>query len=92
MKRFGNVFIISLLVFTAAIPATSSVSAANQGYAKINVDTLNVRSGPGLGNSIVAQVHRNREYPILSEKGDWLQIQIGSEKRLDCRVVCDKNQ
>ncbi|MCF6408625.1 SH3 domain-containing protein [Pseudalkalibacillus salsuginis] len=81
MKRFWNVFIVSWLVFGAVTPAfTSSVSAANQGYVKINVDTLNVRSGPGLDNSVVAQVHKNKEYLILSEKGEWLQIQVGNKK------------
>ncbi|MGP4080519.1 SH3 domain-containing protein [Pseudalkalibacillus sp. R45] len=81
MRRFWYIFFVSMLVFGAIVPFLgNTVSAANHGKARITVDTLNVRSGPGLGNSIVTQVHKNKEYAILSESGEWLQIQIGSKK------------
>ncbi|WP_261129630.1 SH3 domain-containing protein [Bacillus sp. Marseille-Q3570] len=81
MRKYWYIFFVSMLVTGTLLPDLgNSVSAANHGNARITVDTLNVRSGPGLGNPIVAQVHKNKEYPILSESGDWIQIQTGSIK------------
>ena len=38
---------------------------------KVTADKLNVRSGPGTGNKIVAQVKKNDIYTIIKESSGW---------------------
>lgn len=74
---------ICLVVFTLILAFTvgvSSVEAENEKTAKVTVDTLNVRSGPSLTNSVVGQVHKSHSYPIIGQSGDWLEINLGSGK------------
>ncbi|MCF6138058.1 SH3 domain-containing protein [Pseudalkalibacillus berkeleyi] len=87
MKKWGGIvkkcyYILLTMIFLLSSFTTVSQNgfAADRDKAKITVDTLNVRSGPGLGHSVVGQVHKNKEYPILSEKGDWLQIQMNGKR------------
>ncbi len=81
MKRFWyGVLMMLLLLGSFSTVGDNIVTAADHKKAKITVSTLNVRSGAGLGHAVIDQVHKNKEYPILSEKGDWLQIKIGSKK------------
>ncbi|MBO8155968.1 MAG: SH3 domain-containing protein [Bacillaceae bacterium] len=53
------------LLFTPRISADTAV---------VNVETLNVRVGPGLNFKITGQVHENDPLTILEEKGNWLKI------------------
>lgn len=47
----------------------------------IATDEINVRSGPGLSHEIVSVVSRNESYPILEERGDWVQIQLNGGQK-----------
>ncbi|RCK12079.1 hypothetical protein DT075_16215 [Bacillus licheniformis] len=49
--------------------------------AVIATDEINVRSGPGLSHEIVSVVSRNESYPILEERGDWVQIQLNGGQK-----------
>ena len=42
----------------------------------VTVDTLNVRSGPGTGHSIISRVHRGDRLTFLSATPDWGWINI----------------
>lgn len=42
--------------------------------ARIIVDVLNVRSGPGTGHSLVGTVTRGQEFTILEERSGWFKI------------------
>ncbi|GEN51436.1 SH3 domain-containing protein [Alkalibacterium pelagium] len=48
--------------------------------ARVIVDVLNVRSGPGTGHSLVGTVTRGQEFTILEERSGWFKIGFnGSE-------------
>lgn len=55
-------------------------SAAGQNV-KIGIDRLNIREGPGLSYPVVEQVKKGESYPYLSEKKDWIEIQLKDGKR-----------
>lgn len=57
--------------------STGEVNAASE--AIIKVDPLNVRSGPGLSYETIGQVHKKEKYQIVDEKGNWIQIKLGSK-------------
>jgi hypothetical protein len=43
---------------------------------KVVVDVGNVRSGPGLDNSIIGKVHLGDELVFLDRRGDWFLVQL----------------
>ncbi len=57
---------------------SSDISA--ESTAIIKVDPLNVRGGPGLSHEQVSQVHEGQSYPVIQQKGNWVQIQMDSTK------------
>ncbi len=48
--------------------------------AESTVDTLNVRQGPSTNFDIIDQIHPNTKYPIIDEEGDWIKIQVNTNK------------
>lgn len=49
-------------------------------YAKealVNVDNLNVRSGPGLNTKTIGQIGKGESYTVLEENAKWVKIQLG---------------
>ncbi|MDC3412426.1 N-acetylmuramoyl-L-alanine amidase [Terrihalobacillus insolitus] len=73
MKRKQISFFL-VLVFFLVLTITTVVYAKN---AIINVDNLNVRSGPGLSYEVIGQVNQDETYPILDQYEDWVQIETG---------------
>ncbi|ACB84470.1 N-acetylmuramoyl-L-alanine amidase [Natranaerobius thermophilus] len=78
---------ISLLVFVLLLAASgpimgNEVSAEELEEAEVVVETLNVRSGPGLSNSLIDQVHQGETYDVLDKQTnesesyyqDWVKI------------------
>ncbi|WP_158633988.1 N-acetylmuramoyl-L-alanine amidase [Radiobacillus deserti] len=61
------------IVMLLVLSISSVVYASN---AIILVNDLNVRSGPGLDYDVIRQVHQNEQYKILSEEGEWVEIQL----------------
>lgn len=51
-----------------------SVSIGTQ--LKVNVDLLNVRSGPSLEHAIVLQIHQNKVFNVKAVNGEWCLIWI----------------
>ncbi|WP_420976419.1 SH3 domain-containing protein [Bacillus vallismortis] len=80
MSKKYFVLIVCIIVAGTLFPPFSSVTAA-QGEAVIATDEMNVRSGPGLSYGITAEARKGEHYPILKEKGDWVQIQLGSGEK-----------
>ncbi|OGY27076.1 MAG: hypothetical protein A2Z42_01730 [Candidatus Woykebacteria bacterium RBG_19FT_COMBO_43_10] len=39
---------------------------------------LNVRSGPGLNNSVIAKINPGEKYQLLNEKPEWYKIKLSS--------------
>jgi TolA-binding protein len=58
-------------------PANPPASAKK---AVVNVDVLNVRSGPGTTSAIVAKIVKNETVTIISQSGDWYKITTSKGK------------
>lgn len=65
---------------TPAIP--SNAGSGNMGYAagmyKVNVDDLNIRSGPGTGHAIVGCITDHGTYTIVAMDGSWGKLKSGA--------------
>ncbi|MBP2240544.1 N-acetylmuramoyl-L-alanine amidase [Cytobacillus eiseniae] len=48
---------------------------------KIGTDHLNIREGPGLSYPVVQKAQKGEEYPFLSEKQEWIEIQLDNGKK-----------
>jgi len=48
--------------------------------AEANVTYLNVRSGPSTSFAIIEQIHPETKYPVVEIEGDWVKIQLNSNK------------
>jgi N-acetylmuramoyl-L-alanine amidase len=70
-----TIYICLTLLFVAAFLSTHKLSAANE-QVIINVDQLNVRSGPALTSSVIATVKKGKEYDVVEKKNDWIKIKL----------------
>jgi N-acetylmuramoyl-L-alanine amidase len=52
------------------------VHAENNSKAIVNVETLNVRKGPGLQYSVISKINHGESYLILQTQKDWIEIQL----------------
>lgn len=48
--------------------------------AEANVTYLNVRTGPSTSFAVIEQIHPETKYPIIEIEGDWVKIQLNSNK------------
>ncbi|GGF07141.1 putative N-acetylmuramoyl-L-alanine amidase YrvJ [Halobacillus andaensis] len=60
-------FILAGLIWV--MPATAHADTAN-----VQVNNLNVRSGPSLSDSVLGKVQKNESYSVVDKKGDWVKI------------------
>ncbi|MEC1354836.1 SH3 domain-containing protein [Bacillus sonorensis] len=81
MKKNAILILSMILIAQAAFYTSSNTASAAIGEAVVATDTINVRSGPGLSHGIVSVIKRDETYPILGEKGDWVQIQLGGGQK-----------
>lgn len=68
--------LLSLLLFTVVFSTGLTASAAARRTATVNVDTLNVRSGPALHHSRISRIARGNTLTVLTERPGWLQVQL----------------
>ncbi|MFA1820516.1 N-acetylmuramoyl-L-alanine amidase [Virgibacillus oceani] len=47
--------------------------------AVINADDLNIRSGPGTAFEPIGQANTGDTYPLVSQEGNWIEIQLESD-------------
>ncbi|MBW4461446.1 MAG: SH3 domain-containing protein [Nodosilinea sp. WJT8-NPBG4] len=66
---------VALLSTAAAIGL--SISAAFAQVAEVNIDSLNVRSGPGLNHGVRGTIPRGAQAKIIQTQGDWLYVVTG---------------
>jgi len=69
-KKAGRIIALLMLL---ALPA--SVLAAT-GEVLVNVDTLNVRSGPGLQQPVISSVSKDMVLPVIKEAENWYQVRL----------------
>lgn len=43
-------------------------------------DHVNVREGPGTEYSVIGQVHEKETFPVIEEKNEWIQIDLGDQQ------------
>jgi N-acetylmuramoyl-L-alanine amidase len=65
--------VLSFLSFS--IPQQSIIQSENTNVV-IQVDSLNVRSGPGLSYPVVYGVKKDQSYEVLAKDGEWIKIKI----------------
>lgn len=76
-KKQIMILLITSILFTFILP-TSFVIGETNNFVTINVDILNVRSGPGLDEDVVAKVYMGEKYPIIEEKNNWIKIKLNN--------------
>ncbi len=67
-----------IFIMISLIWLTPNLVHANK--AVIQVDHLNIRSGPSLSHSIIGKAHNQETYHVVDQKSDWVQIQ-GNDKK-----------
>lgn len=55
---------------------TTLVTVAPTNVAVISVDVANVRSGPTIDASVIAQLNYGTEVPILAQEKDWYRVKL----------------
>lgn len=82
-KEFkANCYIPSIIILTAVIYVLCSMlpSLVNQAQAMtgtVTVNVANVRSEPSTQSTIAGTVYKDTSVNILSQSGEWYQIQVG---------------
>ncbi|KHE68430.1 SH3 domain-containing protein, partial [Halobacillus sp. BBL2006] len=75
---FKKGIFLFILLFIALIEIPEASIHADE--VVIEVDRLNVRSGPGTNYEKIGQVHSNDTYSIVETKEDWVKIDWNSKK------------
>ncbi|MFD1850178.1 N-acetylmuramoyl-L-alanine amidase [Oceanobacillus bengalensis] len=68
-KRFIIIFSIFLIAISFSITAFASEVV-------INVDNLNIRSGPGTEYATVGQANAEETYPFIQQEQDWVEVEL----------------
>ena len=55
---------------------TTLITALPANVAVVTVDAANVRSGPNVSSTILAQLAYGKEVPILGQQDDWYKIRM----------------
>ncbi|MFS0654724.1 SH3 domain-containing protein [Bacillus sp. 179-C3.3 HS] len=81
LKTYNRIML--LLICFVLIASTWPIhrATAQTDQAVVATDKINVRTGPGLSYGIAAVVKRGESYPILTEQGDWVQIQLSNGQK-----------
>lgn len=75
LRKKPYILFLCLILFIGLAAPLSSVHADTQAV-KVGTDQLNIRKGPGLSYPIVANAKKGEQYPLLSEKNEWMEIQL----------------
>lgn len=66
--------VASLMLGTTIFTSLSAMAVEYIGIGKVTGDTVNLRSGAGVGNSIVGSASYGSTYPALASQDGWFQI------------------
>lgn len=77
-RKTAVLILVLLLVAQWTIPSIAMAADSGQGEKQMRViaTTLNVRSGPGTTNSIIASLPKGSLVTLAEDQGDWLQIRL----------------
>ncbi|MFQ4135071.1 SH3 domain-containing protein [Nodosilinea sp. PGN35] len=68
---------LAVVLFASAAAVGLSISTAFAQVAEVNVDLLNVRSGPGRNFAVRGTIPQGAQAKIIQTQGDWLYIVTG---------------
>lgn len=69
-----------LIIGLLCLASYSTLTLAQSNQITVQANFLNVRLGPSLSYDTITQVKRGEHLTILSEKNDWYQVRIDSDK------------
>jgi N-acetylmuramoyl-L-alanine amidase len=72
--------IIVLALFFGGIRADIEGVSAESITVTINIESMNIREGPGLSYPIVSQAARGESFPLVKEENEWIQIKLSNNK------------
>jgi len=76
-----GILIAALLAPSALLPGAAAADRSSEPSARVIADRLNVRSGPGTENAVVATAVRGDIVTVLEESDDWLRVRLPDGKR-----------
>jgi hypothetical protein len=80
-REMRKMLVLLLVVFLAGQGLALRIAHAETGSTRqgqISADRLNVRSGPGTTNAVVASAANGETVTILGEEGDWFKVELAS--------------
>jgi N-acetylmuramoyl-L-alanine amidase len=78
--RHKLILLIVIAVILQLVIPINHIQANSNSEVKVNVDVINVRSGPGLSHKLVAQINKNERYLSLEKREDWVKIKLSKSK------------
>ncbi|WP_237053040.1 SH3 domain-containing protein [Marilutibacter chinensis] len=73
------------------VHASSYTQAVNVSCGKVTASTLNVRSGPGTGYSVVGTVSSGSKWSVIGSSGSWRKVWFASQARWMHGSYLDQN-
>lgn len=83
-KEYQNLMILTNLALVVVLGCSLALKLYNQNY---NIDgvvlakEITVRSGNGINNTALFQLHDGAEFNIIGQEKDWIKIELGDGKR-----------
>lgn len=77
-KKFYLLLVCFALLAGTFLPQGKGIAA--NGTITIAENSVNVRKGPGLSYQQVKQVNKGEKYTVVTEQGDWIEIELSSGK------------
>ena len=74
MNLVKRIFYIALSILAFVFLLTNN---ANADTVRITTETLNLREEPSTNSDIVAQISIGEECDVISEEGDWYEVEYG---------------
>ncbi len=83
-NEYQNLILLINLVLVVVLGCSLTLKLYNYTYNIAGVvlaKEITVRSGNGINNTVLFQLHDGTEFKIVKQAGDWLKIELGDGKR-----------
>lgn len=80
MRKFIGILIITTSMLICQSQLVAHAAGTNAKRAKVEVNLLNVRTGPSLKHNIIAHVTAGDTFLVLDERFGWLKIKISGDR------------
>ncbi|WP_078379567.1 SH3 domain-containing protein [Sutcliffiella halmapala] len=94
MRQKLHTFIVGIIFFTTIFSFLDVPAAFANRTIEVATDVLNVREKPDANSTIISKVVRGETYPVVETQGEWLKIQVTSNKAgwVATYLVSENNQ